>query len=323
MTGSPICSLIAIPIIPASPSSCEGVQGGTLQNSVQLSGHGEYTVCQAQSFRGEVLRQGSILNPDRVRGRRGPFLCLSQLEKYECAKVRVNMTQQAHNERPYRSHLRPACLACRRRKSRCQSEPSSETCLMCRAHCTDCVFPSGPNGSNRTPDSARRRRQTRSTGGSATPTRRYPNPVSGAGSDDSVLGHPPPDILPTLGSTSSVPHKSPPRLEWAAQGQETHEEDESPLALGSADDQQHNLHIVGPAVTSDNQVLSDYLSAMPGATRGSRLVIPVPGNRSQPVLFTMVQKRPLGLTMNQSPSAAKLETIVKMLEPYEADVIDV
>ncbi|KAL6409579.1 hypothetical protein AUP68_05954 [Ilyonectria robusta] len=309
MTENPICtgSLIAIP---ASPSSCEGSKQCTVIRARCI--HGVAGPCSPRP------KDPSLILPESAAGE-DPFLCLSQLQKYECAKVRVNMTQQAHNERPYRSHLRPACLACRRRKSRCQSEPSSETCLMCRAHCTDCVFPSGPNGSNRTPDSARRRRQTRSTGGGATPTRRCQNPVSGAGSDNSVLGHPPPDIL----SAPNAPNKSPPRLEWATQGQETLEEDESPLALGSADDQQHNLHIVGPAVTSDNQVLSDYLSAMPGATRGSRLVIPVPGNRSQPVLFTMVQKRPLGLTVNRSTSAAKLEMIVKMLEPYEADVIDV
>lgn len=229
------------------------------------------------------------------------------------------MQHPGPNERPYRSHLRPACVPCRRRKSRCQSEATSEICLMCRAHQTDCVFPAGSNsGSNRTPDSARRRRQTRSTGGSVTPVRRPP-PVPGP--EDSVLGHPAPALIPILGSVPDSENASSGAAEWSAQGQDTQEE-ESPLALGSADDQQHNLHIVGPAVTSDNQVLSDYLSAMPGATRGSRLIIPVPGNRSQPVLFTMVQKRPLGMAANRSSSAEKLEMIERLLEPFEADVID-
>ncbi|KPM35546.1 hypothetical protein AK830_g11013 [Neonectria ditissima] len=227
------------------------------------------------------------------------------------------MQHQGPNDRPYRSHLRPACVPCRRRKSRCQSEATSEICLMCRAHCTDCVFPAGPSsGSTRTPDSARRRRQTRSAGGSATPVRGAPEPVP----EDSVLGHQAPALIPILGSAPHAPNASSGPAEWSAQVQGT--QDESPLALGSADDQQHNLHIVGPAVTSDNQVLSDYLSAMPGATRGSRLIIPVPGNRSQPVLFTMVQKRPLGMAVNRSPSAEKLEMIERLLEPFEADVID-
>ncbi|KAF5021445.1 hypothetical protein F66182_6509 [Fusarium sp. NRRL 66182] len=98
---------------------------------------------------------------------------------------------------------------------------------------------------------------------------------------------------------------------------------ESPLALASNDDQQHNLHIVGPAVTSDNQVLSDYLSKMPSAARGSRIIRPVPGNKSRPVLFTMVQKRPVGLDSNRSFPEERLQLIEKMLEPFADDVLDV
>lgn len=109
--------------------------------------------------------------------------------------------------------------------------------------------------------------------------------------------------------------------EWPAD-QDT-QQDESPLALGSSDNQQHNLHIVGPAVTSDSQVLSDYLSAMPSATRGSRMIIPVPGDRSRPVLFTMVQKQPLGLDSSRSPPAEKLQVMEKILEPFTADLLDV
>lgn len=197
---------------------------------------------------------------------------------------------------------------------------------MCRAHCTDCVYPSGPSASlNRTPDSARRRRQTRSSSGTATPGRRVratiPDPIAGA--DDSILGPPGlgTDPIPILGPSPNVSTAASRPSGWPVQDQGASEE-ESPLALGSADDQQHNLHIVGPAVTSDNQVLSDYLSSMPGATRGSRLIIPVPGNRSKPVLFTMVQKRPLGLAVNRSPSAEKLEMIERLIEPFENDVID-
>ncbi|KAL1892146.1 hypothetical protein Cpir12675_004654 [Ceratocystis pirilliformis] len=44
-------------------------------------------------------------------------------------------------ERPYRSHLRPACHQCRRRKSRCKIEVGAAVCLMCRVHNTECVFP--------------------------------------------------------------------------------------------------------------------------------------------------------------------------------------
>lgn len=234
--------------------------------------------------------------------------------------------QQGSNERPYRSHLRPACLSCRKRKSRCQSDASSETCLMCRAHGSDCVFPTNTAaGVNRTPET-RRRRQTRL---GSTPRRRQL--VSGSVSDS-------PQTQPSLNfDTRAVPVQLQgpaitatgnsgvpqiPSVQWTAPAPAVHE-DESPLALVSNDDQQHNLHIVGPAATSDNQVLSDYLSAMPGATRGSSMVTVAPGNPSRPVLFTMVEKVPLGLAASRSPSAEKVEIIEKILEPFGPDVIDV
>lgn len=98
---------------------------------------------------------------------------------------------------------------------------------------------------------------------------------------------------------------------------------EEDLFDSSADDQAQNLHIVGPAVTKDSQVLSDYLSAIPGATRGTRMVVPVPANRSGPVLFTRVQKRPVGISLNRSPSAEKLEIIEQLIGLQASDVIDV
>lgn len=90
----------------------------------------------------------------------------------------------------------------------------------------------------------------------------------------------------------------------------------------STEDQAQNLHIIGPAVTKDSQVLSDYLSAIPGATRGTRTIIPIPANKSKPVLFTTVQKRPFGVAVNRSPSAEKLEIIEKLLGPSAPDIIN-
>lgn len=242
------------------------------------------------------------------------------------------MQQQAPHSRPYRSHLRPACVPCRKRKSRCQTEPASDICLMCRAHATECSFPPNPSSgssSTRPPDSARRRRASQAVASAGI----------NAGNTNTTSGLPattPSVSLPNVTIREShvtqqtfqnpVPLGISPdavrNIGWTPQNQEGPPEDESPLALGSVNDQPHNLHIVGPAVTSDNQVLSDYLSAMPGATRGSRLVAPVPGNRSRPVLFTMVQKKPLGLTPGRSPSADKLDIIEKLLEPHCEEMVD-
>ncbi|CAG2013033.1 unnamed protein product [Fusarium graminearum] len=247
------------------------------------------------------------------------------------------MQQETPNGRPYRSHLRPACIPCRKRKSRCQSEESSEACLMCRAHRTECVFPpeSGVNQSS-TPKPRRRAKQdsraslARAPHDSSTVPGRPvsvlvdsaieqstisiaadPIPTSTRGSIRDTTTRNAAPVISSLASRST---------EWPQQDAQP---EESPLALGSNDEQQHNLHIVGPTVTSDNQVLSDYLSAMPSSTRGSRIVRPVPANISRPVLFTMVQKRPVGLDSNGTFPEERLQLIEKILEPFASDVLDV
>ncbi|KAF5544346.1 transcriptional regulatory [Fusarium mexicanum] len=243
------------------------------------------------------------------------------------------MEQGTSNERPYRSHLRPACIPCRKRKSRCQSEASSSCCLMCRAHRTECIFPTESRSSSQTP---RRRRQTRlSTTRNSRQISLAPGPPAVSISDNSTIGQP---VLVVESALTSAPNHSSRNntshenqasnvsptvsrsTEWVQQNPQS---EESPLALGSNDEQPHNLHIVGPAVTSDNQVLSDYLSSMPSASRGSRIIRPAIGNRSRPVLFTAVQKRPVGLDSNLSFAEERLQLIEKILEPFTSDLVDV
>lgn len=195
---------------------------------------------------------------------------------------------------------------------------------MCRAHGTECIFPAyGTAGVNKTPDS-RRKRQTRLSSGASTPRRRGPMVVSKSQPTNETLTANTSTVPIRLGDASVTVADSSDMLQvpWTSPHQNI-QQDDSPLALVSNDDQQHNLHIVGPAATSDNQVLSDYLSAMPGAIRGSSMVTAVPGNPSRPVLFTMVQKVPLGMGASRSPPAEKVHMIEKIIEPFGQDVVDV
>jgi hypothetical protein len=258
----------------------------------------------------------------------------------------MNRTPQG-GERPYRSHLRPACLPCRRRKSRCQTEGLAAggtggggACLMCRAHGTECVYPgSGEQQPSASPKSASvdRRHQHRRASGV-----RDRNPGYSIRGPDERRVPLPNSLSPSVGkSTASSGNTSSGTASVQAHTSTVHgladgrplnqatnhradvdEADQSSLEFGTADDHALNLHILGPAVTKDNQVLSDYLSAIPGAGRGTR-VVPVPASRSRPVIFTRVQKRPVGRSGNRSPSAEKLEIIERLLEPYASDVIDV
>ena len=241
------------------------------------------------------------------------------------------MELQNKPERPYRSHLRPACIPCRRRKSRCHMEANADVCLMCRAHRTECSFPegSGSQSAQQAPASGRRSRRTAtSIGGSETPTR-----VSNRNRATPAANIPTPaaDIATPVASaeqsyqntsTANVLQGGPSPSAVQRIQHHSSQDDDSPLSLGSADDQSLNLHIVGPAVTNDSQVLADYLSGLPGVTRSTRMVIPQSAGRSKPVLFTMVQKRPLGVTVNRSRAAEKLEIIENLLQPYTMEVID-
>ncbi|OQE87612.1 hypothetical protein PENNAL_c0019G09138 [Penicillium nalgiovense] len=167
---------------------------------------------------------------------------------------------ESGDERPYRSHTKPACVPCRRRKSRCKLEPHTAACLMCRAHGTESAAQS--------------------------------------------LSRPP--LV-----------RASPQFSIVTQAQN---DQDTPLSLEAEDD---NPHILGPAVTGDNHVLADYLSNISGG-QGIREIRPVePGSSSSPVIFTKVQKRPLGLMVNSSPALHKLQTIEKLVEPWGPHLIDI
>ena len=197
---------------------------------------------------------------------------------------------------------------------------------MCRAHGTDCIYPGDARAEDQTAASTRstptsKRRRTGST---------REKTIQQAPVSHSDNMYRPADLAPGPPAPHRTPLPSfPLPMTTAEQGLTGHsfgadsnlyDED---VFDSAADDQAQNLHIVGPAVTKDSQVLSDYLSAIPGATRATRMVIPIPANRSRPVLFTRVQKRPIGVSVNRSPSAEKLEMIEKLLGPEAPHVIDV
>lgn len=80
-----------------------------------------------------------------------------------------------------------------------------------------------------------------------------------------------------------------------------------------------NAHIVSPAVADDNTILETYLSPLPGSRR--RMMRPTV-NGTRPVLFNTVQRRPLGVSCNQSLAGSKCQIIEKLIEPHEHDLVD-
>ncbi|KAI1490243.1 fungal-specific transcription factor domain-containing protein [Biscogniauxia mediterranea] len=223
-------------------------------------------------------------------------------------------------ERPYRSHLRPACLPCRRRKSRCKIEAHSPSCLMCQVHGTDCHFPNSREAGGTPPKSHGSPGRERPTSRRAARKQQTPTPCRSHGIVvESQTEGPPSGHSGGVGSTSI-----PPSL-WEA-SREQQQQDSHPTPLSADDTEQESRHIVGPAVTSDSQVLAEYLSAVNSSSNsnsGMRLIRPRPTSGSKPVLFTAVRRGPLGLAAHLSPSQLKCQMIEKLLEPRAGDLINV
>jgi hypothetical protein len=214
-------------------------------------------------------------------------------------------------ERPYRSHLRPACNPCRRRKSRCKIETHSPPCLMCRVHGTECSFPGdgGLSTSQATPRAQRSPRQRRPLSSRSVPCTSSPLTPGELRAPANVADESAPPINHSNANA------------WAV-NEANVQEICQPTPLSIDDAAQENPHIVGPANTNDSQVLADYLSIISHSNGGIRMIRPVPSSRSKPVLFASVQKRPLGMDFVSNPSREKLRIIEKLLEPCVGKLVD-
>ncbi|KAF2153591.1 hypothetical protein K461DRAFT_312932 [Myriangium duriaei CBS 260.36] len=234
--------------------------------------------------------------------------------------------------RPYRSHVRPACGSCRKRKSRCTITGSSRVCLMCQAHGTECVF-MGSAGSNC-------QKRARTSGNSAEApdifVRSIDTSVNSAvayapnarSSPTAPLSQPTPVVrTPSQPRSRRQNHAS--AIVTAEQDSVTTTNFEEPVsALNAifAESGDHSTHVVSPAIANDNDELESYLSNNPNT--GKRRIThtlshsTMTDRPSRPVLFNTVIRRPLGVNANQSLAASKCELIEKLLGPHVMDVVD-
>jgi hypothetical protein len=231
--------------------------------------------------------------------------------------------------RPYRSHLYPACLPCKKRKSRCRTRDLSGTCIMCQAHGTHCVFPQADYHTSQQRAMTSPRRLAAKV--------RHSSTTSSSPRGQALLT-PGPSV-----NRPSLPH-SPQGLEGGFNPQNTlttsaptggydlektytqilgSEETPSNLRGIVAETGENSSHIISPAVADDSEFLESYLSTIPDAGRTSLIRTSVTSSRPmRPVLFSTVPRRPLGVSSNQSLPATKCEVIEKYLEPAVKDVVN-
>lgn len=230
-------------------------------------------------------------------------------------------------DRPYRSHSQPACLPCRRRKSRCKFDSQSTCCMMCRVHATDCIVPAAQNTpTGRRPTTASRARARKQPSGDTSRTRppdelaaRQQEPQTApdaAGDGHGQRAHPEDGALP-VGS------------EWLSSAGETNvaRYAQIPDLLTEWGSGQESSHIIGPAAANDAHVLEDYISGNPQLGDISRIIRPVPisnqaGASPRPVFFKSVQKRPIGTSANQAPGFTQCQIVEKLIEAHAPKLIN-
>ncbi|KAK2792528.1 hypothetical protein FQN51_001646 [Onygenales sp. PD_10] len=203
--------------------------------------------------------------------------------------------------RPYRSHSHPACLPCRRRKSRCRTKDIAENCISCQVHGTECVFPQAV--SSQSPRRhVRAKRVKRNT--------------------------------PRRDRKDQIPSRPTPLRQFHLGHPERHypddeERSDAPSNCGGmfAEAGDNGSHIVSPAIVDDSEMLESYLTTT-AETHGRRLIRAFPpanasGRTVRPVLFSTLPKRSSGgVGSHQSRASEKYELIEKLIEPHAKDLVD-
>lgn len=233
--------------------------------------------------------------------------------------------------RPYRSHMQPACLPCRARKSRCQTGATTSTCAMCQAHGTECVFPQVAERRQITPGQSRRSTPLsgRQTPSAASRMQHSPR-VSRTRRPSSISPTVSHRVLPAY----TIPLCAPFALVQDVMVNRpdrptppTSQQDESMSAMMGiiAQPDEGTSHVVSPAIADDDRVFQDYLSNTSTAQKRRmvkfHLNLGQPTRHSRQILFNIVPKRGERETESRSIAASSCEVIEKLIDPYQDDLI--
>ncbi|KAL4890833.1 fungal-specific transcription factor domain-containing protein [Aspergillus ambiguus] len=201
--------------------------------------------------------------------------------------------------RPYRSHKVRACDLCRKRKSRCTVDIPGQSCLLCRVQGADCHYqeesaahdPSLPNGSDAKGWSVD------SVGDDLQPgQKRKREPESGS----------PPNTSRQRDNTESA-------IDSRAS---------EPSRLGIDDPHNQSVHIIGPMVADDAQVIEKYTE------RSNKNVEPkshpynvYSNDPRKPILYTTVSRRRQGMRVGVPPGENQKEILEQILGPFRHDLV--
>lgn len=232
-------------------------------------------------------------------------------------------------ERPYRSHMHPACLPCRARKSRCITRhASSSSCVMCQTQGTDCLFPEVAQRSRRKRGHSRRNTSSRERH-AIPPLHNLVTRRRCLLSTSPTMGQRPFQSYTTPGSEKSSPtneatadHQRCPSPSIGHQGSSI-----SALIDIIAESEQGTSHVVSPAIADDDRVFQEYLFSDTTYGQSRRMVrfhlnLNNPSQHTRPILFNTVPKRGKRESESRSLAVSYCEIIEKLVEPYQNDLIN-
>jgi hypothetical protein len=242
----------------------------------------------------------------------------------------ADLEHRSTEGRPYRSHLHPACFACRARKSKCKTGHASSTCDACRAQGTPCAFPQARAPKQRVSrKSVQSRRKAFSDQGAGSPSHFMP------ASRTRCLA----STSPTLSQRILQPYAAPgPHMEpfepleasviTVTAHVQVQPTSESPATIDTIIPlEEGSSHVVCPAIADDDRVFNEYFSNTSyGQSRRmirSHLSRSDPGDRhARPILFSTVPKRGERETQSRAHAAANCTAIENLISPYQGDLID-
>ncbi|KAI0486762.1 fungal-specific transcription factor domain-containing protein [Xylaria cf. heliscus] len=222
--------------------------------------------------------------------------------------------------RSYRSHTQPACIPCRKRKSRCKLDSAdSTTCSLCKLHGSECVFPDPSAATISAASSYRRaRKRVARQRPDVLPQPRFRLQPCTFTSHEHEHEHdlPPPRVVSAhnTSGTPAVESSCSPEVPFA-----------EPLTPESPS--RDESHVIGPVQSSDTHLIANYLFNNPGiGPHAGRMIVTRPDHLisgKRPVLFNAVRRSPLGHVPAPSLLVSICEVVTKLLEPHCDILVDV
>ncbi|KAB8229137.1 hypothetical protein ETB97_006391 [Aspergillus alliaceus] len=208
--------------------------------------------------------------------------------------------------RPYRSHKVRACDLCRKRKSRCTVDIPGQSCLLCRVQGADCHY---QEESNHDPSIANapdpKRWSVDDTGesmSSGQKRKRTPH------SDSPPSSNRPRESISTL-----------PRANSAVDNRGS-----EPRRQGLEDPHNESVHIVGPVVADDAQVIESFMPpehSNKNEDPNSHPYNVYSNDPRKPILYTTISRRRQGMRVGIPPGENQKEILEQILGPFRHDLV--